>query len=146
MIHKPSAYLHFFFFFKYRGFRASLVVKWLWIRFPIQEHRFAGIQLRSVVQEDSTCRRAAEPCATSTEFTLWSPRAATTEACPARACTQRPDKPPVRSPHATTENSPRSAQLDSPHAALKTQCDKNKLTEKIITTENLYQTTTKSFW
>ena len=53
----------------------SLVVQWLRIHLPMQE-----IWISSLIQEDSTCLRAAEPGATPTEPVLWSPCSAVREA------------------------------------------------------------------
>ena len=53
----------------------SLVVQWLRIHLPMQE-----IWISSLIQEDSTCLRAAEPGATPTEPVLWSPCSAAREA------------------------------------------------------------------
>ena len=73
----------------------SLVVQWLRIRLPVQ-----GTQVRSLVQEDSTCRRATKPMRHNYQ---------------ARA-------PCFTTRAVTAMRSPRSPQLEKACAAMKTQC------------------------
>ena len=84
---------------KYRR-GTSLVVQWLRIRLPMQ-----GTQVRALVREDLTCRRAAKPPLLrvppllslpprSREPQLLSPHATTTEARAPRARASQQEKPP----------------------------------------------------
>ena len=92
--------------------RTSLVVQWLRIRLPIQ-----GTQVRSLVQEDPTCRGATNLCVTTTKPVLQSPRATTTEAHVPRArALQQREATAMRSPRTTTKSSPCSPQLEKAHA------------------------------
>ena len=87
-------------------FGASLVAQWLRIRLPMQ-----GTWVRSLVQEDPTCRGATKPvrhnywaCAlepTSHNYWACEPqllrlRATTTEACTPRARASQQERPPQR--------------------------------------------------
>ena len=83
----PAAFpcIHLKLLFLAIGYRASLVAQWLRIHLPIQ-----GTQVRALIQEGPTCRRATKPV----HHNYWSPRITTTEAHAPRACALQQEKPP----------------------------------------------------
>ena len=74
---------------------ASLVVRWLRICLPMQ-----GTQVRALVWEDPTCRRATRPVRQLLSLRVWSLCSATREAAI------------VRGPCTTMKSGPRLPQLD----------------------------------
>ena len=90
------------------------MVQWLRIRLPLQ-----GTQSPPLVQEDPTCRRAAELVGHS----CWSP------------CLLEPVLRNKRSPcTATRERSLLASTRENPHAATKIQHSQNNFTKKILKT------------
>ena len=104
---------------KVHSLGTSLVVQWLRIHLPVQ-----GTQIRSLVQEDPTCRGATKPvrhnywaCALEpASHNYWahvpqllSPHATTTEAHAHRARAPQREATAMRSPHAATRERPRAA-------------------------------------
>ena len=90
---------------------ASLVVQWIRIRQPMQ-----GTQVRSLVQEDSTCCETVGPYTMATKSALWSPHAATTEARVPGACALQEEKPPHPGAHA------RQQRVSSTHCHYRKAC------------------------
>ena len=72
------------------------MTQWIRILLTVQ-----GTQVRSLVQEDSTCLRATKPmshnflasCSRACELQLLSLSAITPKACTPRACVQQQEKP-----------------------------------------------------
>lgn len=125
MIHKPSAYLHFFFFFLNTE-DSGLP----WWSSGYESASDSGTQVRQEYSFDLWSRRiphAAEqlsPVPRHRSSRLKPKSCNYRSLSSARACTQRPHKPPAGKSACHNREQPRSAQLDSPHAALKTQRDK----------------------
>ena len=99
------------------GIGASLVAQWYRICLPRQE-----TWVRCRIQEESICQEQLKLCATTTEPVLWSPGAATTEACVPRARGPQQEKPLEGGAHAPQlESRPCSPQPEKAHATTKTQ-------------------------
>ena len=90
-----------FYTYKKRG-GASLVAQWLRVCLPVQ-----GTQVRALVWEDPTCRRAAGPVSHS----YW--------ACASGACGPQQVKP--RPAHCDEEWPPLATTRESPHTEMRTQ-------------------------
>ena len=106
------------------------MVQWLRIHLAMQ-----GTWVRPLVQDDSTCYRAAKPDhAPVAEPVLRNPRTTTTEADMPRLMRGTHPEPVLcntgghcrSSSHTATAEWAQSLQLESPCTATKTQCNQNK--------------------
>ena len=83
--------------------RTSLVAQWLRIRLPVQ-----GTWVRSLVQEDPTCRGATKPV----RHNYWARVPQLLKPTRLEPCSATREATAMRSPRTTKKSSPRSPQLE----------------------------------